>query len=94
MVPRLLALLYHVADKECRNDMLDLVYPDQRPEHLQDVEYGSGMVASFTRNKGEVFCAGSSEWVLGLIKGDRLTEIITRNVLDRFCKKSTGTTSA
>jgi len=54
------------------------------PEYLKDREYGSGMVASFTRKKGEVFCAGSCEWVSGLIHKDIFTMIITRNVLDKF----------
>ncbi|OAX82134.1 hypothetical protein ACJ72_03517 [Emergomyces africanus] len=57
------------------------------PEYLQDREYGSGMVASFTKEKGEVFCAGSCEWVSGLIHAETFTEMITKNVLDRFIGK-------
>lgn len=56
------------------------------PEYLKDRIYGSGMIASFTRNKGEVFCAGTAEWVVGLIKGDFYTQTITKNVLDRAIK--------
>ncbi|KAM0082291.1 hypothetical protein ACKRZS_005547 [Fusarium odoratissimum] len=65
--------------------VLQLCYEGQElPEYLKDREYGSGMVASFTREDGEVFCAGSCEWVSGLIHKDVFTEIITRNVLDKF----------
>jgi len=46
--------------------------------------YGSGMVVSMTRGKGEVFTAGSCEWIMGLARGDFCTQKITRNVLDRF----------
>jgi hypothetical protein len=45
------------------------------------------MVASFEKGKGEVFCAGTCEWVAGLIRRDDFTELITKNVLDRFTGK-------
>lgn len=45
------------------------------------------MVASFKKEKGEVFCAGTCEWVAGLIHRDDFTELITKNVLDRFIGK-------
>ena len=32
----------------------------------------------------EGYCAGTCEWVAGLMKGDVYVERITRNVLDRF----------
>jgi hypothetical protein len=41
-------------------------------------------VVSFERGKGEVFCAGTCEWVNGLIEKDFYVERITRNVLNRF----------
>ena len=37
--------------------------------------------------KGEVFTAGTCEWVNGLIESDVFTQRITKNVLDRFSKK-------
>lgn len=46
--------------------------------------YGSGMIVHMPRGKGEVFTAGSCEWVMGLAKGDFCAQQITRNVLDRF----------
>jgi hypothetical protein len=45
---------------------------------------GSGMIVTFQRGLGNVFHAGSCEWVAGLKAGDFYTETITRNVLDRF----------
>ena len=45
---------------------------------------GCGVMVSFQRGRGEVFCAASCEWVRGLIQGDYYTQRITRNVLDRF----------
>lgn len=56
----------------------------EMPEFLKDRQYTVGVVASFTRNKGEVFVAGTCEWVHGLIKKDFFVETITRNVLKRF----------
>lgn len=53
----------------------------EMPEYLQNREYGSGTMVSFTREKGEVFCAGTCEWVAGLINKDDLVSIITKNVL-------------
>jgi hypothetical protein len=44
------------------------------------------MMVSFPKGKGEVFHAGTCEWVAGLIDRDPFVERITRNVLDRFCK--------
>lgn len=54
------------------------------PEYLRDRQYGSGMIVSFSRKAGEVFCAGTAEWVVGLMRCDFYTETITKNVLDRF----------
>ncbi|OJD16917.1 hypothetical protein AJ78_02954 [Emergomyces pasteurianus Ep9510] len=54
------------------------------PEYLKDRDYGSGMVASFTKEKSKVFCAGSDEWVSGLIHTKTFTKTIIKNILDRF----------
>lgn len=55
-------------------------------EELEKRRYGSGMIVSFTRGSGWVFCAGSTEWVCGLMQHDPFVEQITRNVLDRAQK--------
>ncbi|OYY70056.1 N,N-dimethylformamidase beta subunit family domain-containing protein [Sphingomonas sp. 28-63-12] len=57
------------------------------PDRIASAARGSGMIVHFERGAGEVFCAGSSEWVAGLEAGDRQTEAVTRNVLDRFIAK-------
>jgi hypothetical protein len=54
------------------------------PETLARYKYGSGMMVHMTRGKGEVLTAATCEWVTGLKRGDRFTQKITRNVLDRF----------
>jgi hypothetical protein len=46
--------------------------------------YGAGMVVSVIRGAGEVFTAGSCEWVMGLTRDDAFTQTITHNVLTRF----------
>jgi hypothetical protein len=53
-------------------------------EALDAASRGSGMIVTFERGKGQVFNAGSSEWVSGLKQREPFTEAITRNVLDRF----------
>lgn len=46
--------------------------------------YGSGMIVHMPKGEGEVFTAGSCEWVMGLRHRDFYTEQITRNVLRKF----------
>ncbi len=45
---------------------------------------GSGMIVNFPRGRGEVFHAGSVEWVAGLLRGDPQVERVTANVLSRY----------
>ena len=44
------------------------------------------MIVTFTRGKGEVFHAGTTEWVAGLLRHDKSIEQVTRNVLDRYLR--------
>lgn len=53
-------------------------------ENLEKVRYSNGMIVNFRRGKGEVFHAGTCEWVAGLLRGDAMVERVTRNVLDRY----------
>ncbi|MAM75734.1 N,N-dimethylformamidase beta subunit family domain-containing protein [uncultured Tistrella sp.] len=62
-----------------------LLTDDASEESLRKHARGSGMVVHFTKGAGEVFTAGTCEWVNGLITRDPYTERVTRNVLDRFC---------
>lgn len=58
------------------------------PEIMDRINRGSGMMVSFGKGKGEVFTAGTCEWVAGLIDRDPFVERITRNILDRFLVES------
>ena len=55
---------------------------------LARVDRGSGMIVNFSSGKGEVFHAGSTEWIAGLIRRDKVVERVTRNVLDRFLTRN------
>ena len=66
----------------------DALLGDGSAASLAKNSRGSGMVVHFTRGAGEVYTAGTCEWVNGLIQGDFYTETITKNVLDRFSGKT------
>ena len=66
-------------------DMLArLRYGADSPENRAKASRGSGMMVSFTRGRGEVFNAGTCEWVAGLKARDPGIVAVTRNVLARF----------
>jgi hypothetical protein len=48
------------------------------------VKRGAGMIVNFARGSGEVFHAGSCEWVAALLRRDPMVERVTRNVLTRY----------
>jgi hypothetical protein len=60
-----------------------VAYGNGRPETIARVNRGHAVMASFTRGKGEVFNAGTTEWAHGLGRDPFVTRI-TRNVLKRF----------
>jgi hypothetical protein len=51
---------------------------------IEATKRGCGMIVNFRRSKGEVFHAGTCEWVVGLLRQDEMVIKVTRNVLDRF----------
>jgi hypothetical protein len=57
---------------------------DDSPAAVDRVKRGCGMIVTFPRGRGEVFHAGSCEWVAGLKRRDAMVERVTRNVLDRY----------
>ncbi len=57
-------------------------------ENLEKVKRGCGMIVNFPRGKGEVFHAGSTEWVAGLLRRDAMVERVTANVLNRYLERS------
>lgn len=63
---------------------IEAIFGGNPPEYLRDIEYSAGMIGTFTRGAGSVFCAGTTEWVNGLVHHEPFTTTITRNVLDAF----------
>ena len=61
-----------------------ILYGEVTPQTIALAGRGSGMIVSFSRGAGEVFHAGSVEWVAGLLRRDPQVERVTRNVLNRF----------
>ncbi len=53
-------------------------------ETLDRSTRGNGVILHWHRGNGEVFAAGTCEWVMGLVSKDQQVERITRNVLNRF----------
>lgn len=51
------------------------------------VKRGAGMIVHFPRGRGEVFHAGSCEWVAALLRRDPMVERVTRNVLQRYLRR-------
>ena len=66
----------------------EAVHGAASPEAMETMRRGSGMIVTFRKGQGEVFTAGTCEWVAGLIDRDPFVERITRNVLDRFLAAS------
>jgi hypothetical protein len=58
-----------------------------KPDVLARNSRGCGLVIWMNKGKGEVFTAGTCEWVAGLLHEDHATQAITRNVLQRFTSK-------
>jgi hypothetical protein len=65
----------------------EILYGEVTPETVALAGRGSGMIVSFRQGRGEVFHAGSVEWVAGLLRRDPQVERVTRNVLSRFLKQ-------
>jgi hypothetical protein len=62
----------------------ETLYGDASDENMEKVRYSNGMIVNFRRGKGEVFHAGTCEWVAGLARHDPMVERITANVLNRY----------
>jgi hypothetical protein len=57
---------------------------DSSDAAVDRVKRGAGMIVNFTRGRGEVFHAGSCEWVAALSRRDAMVERVTGNVLARY----------
>jgi hypothetical protein len=55
----------------------ETLYGTPSDENLEKVKRGNGMIVNFKRGKGEVFHAGSCEWVAGLLREDAMVEKVT-----------------
>ena len=51
---------------------------------VESIKRGCGMIVNFPRGKGEVFHAGSCEWVAALKRQDPMIERVTANVLNKY----------
>jgi hypothetical protein len=54
---------------------------------VEATKRGAGMIVHFARGQGEVFHAGSCDWIMGLARRDAMVMQVTRNVLDRFAPR-------
>lgn len=72
-------------DARYRADIAGEPYTEQNRRRFAR---GAGMVVSFPRGDGEVFTAGTCEWVNGLQTGDPAVSTVTDNVLRRFLGES------
>lgn len=64
----------------------ETLYGSRSDENLEKVKRGCGMIVNFKRGQGEVFHAGTTEWVAGLLRQDAIVDLVTRNVLNRALK--------
>ncbi|MGP8035225.1 MAG: N,N-dimethylformamidase beta subunit family domain-containing protein [Steroidobacteraceae bacterium] len=60
------------------------VLGDSSDSAVDRVKRGAGMIVGFARGRGEVFHAGSCEWVAALLRRDPMVERVTGNVLTRY----------
>jgi hypothetical protein len=81
-----LALADRFLSDEDGRFVAETLYGTPSDANLEKVKRGCGMIVTFPRGVGEVFHAGSCEWVAGLLRADAMVEKVTANVLDRYLK--------
>ena len=62
----------------------EILRGDSSDASVDRVKRGAGMIVNFSRGRGEVFHAGSCEWVAALLRRDPMVERVTANVLTRY----------
>lgn len=62
-------------------------YGADLPENRERAARGSGMIVTMPLGPGEVFNAGTINWVAGLQRHDAAVEIVTRNVLAAYRRR-------
>jgi hypothetical protein len=65
----------------------EIVVGDGGDAAVERVKRGAGMIVNFPRGRGEVFHAGSCEWVAALSRRDAMVERVTTNVLARYLNR-------
>jgi hypothetical protein len=73
---------------DASSEMAERRYGEVSDARRKAAARANGMIVTFERGAGSVFHAGSCEWVAGLKYKDYYTEMITRNVLNRFIGKN------
>ena len=74
---------YYIGDADLRF-AAEAIEGSSSAEAMEKRRRGSGMIVSFAKGRGQVFTAGTCEWVMGLARADRQVEQVTANVLNRF----------
>jgi hypothetical protein len=74
-----------LSDEDARY-VAEILHGDQGDSAVDRVKRGAGMIVNFARGGGEVFHAGSCEWVAALMRRDPLVEHVTANVLNRYLR--------
>lgn len=72
-----------LADDEAKY-VAEILVGDRSDAAIDRVKRGAGMIVNFARGEGEVFHAGSCEWVAALLRRDLMVERVTANVLARY----------
>lgn len=77
-------LRYYSGSNMDVSGMAQVRYGEVTEQTLAAAGRGNGMIVSCNKGSGQIFNAGTCEWVAGLQLKDTETDIITRNVLDHF----------
>ncbi|ESX58093.1 hypothetical protein X759_36580 [Mesorhizobium sp. LSHC420B00] len=72
-----------MGDADARADA-EALFGEVNSDNMEKLKRGCGMIVNFKLGKGEVFHAGSCEWVAGLLRNDSMVERVTCNVLNRY----------
>ncbi len=64
-----------------------VLHGETTPATIAKTKLGCGLIVNFKSGKGEVFHAGSTDWVAGLMRRDPMVIQVTKNVLQKFLKR-------
>ena len=79
-------LILPYLDVELKYFDLGIESRDATDDQIAGLNAGNGVIVSATKGNGEIFCAGTCEWVNGLKMQEPSVEHITHNVLGRFTR--------